>query len=101
MTRLLSNIVNLFIMVYRLKKYFGIEFRKAFSSITLRIHDVILQGKIKMQRADASKIGLYIMLLIQTCHDALLIAKVLMGELDKNYLYQLVVWVYLIVIMAI
>jgi hypothetical protein len=88
-------------MVARLKKYFGIEPKAAFSNITLRIHDVVLQGKIKMQRADASKIGLYLMLLIQICQDALLIAEVLMGAFDKNDLYQLVVCVYLIVCIAI
>jgi hypothetical protein len=88
-------------MVNRLKKYFGIENKAAFSNITLRIHDVVLQGKIKMQRAEASKIGLYIVLLIQTFQGALLIAEVLMRTLEKKDLYRLVVCVYLIVCIAI
>jgi len=53
-------------MVNRLKKYFGIEPRSAFSAVTLRIHDSVLQAKIKMQRADGKKLGLYIMLFMQT-----------------------------------
>ena len=88
-------------METRFKTYFGIEPKAAFSNSTLRIHDVLLQGKIKMQRAYASKIGLYIILLIQTFQDVLLITEVLMGALDKQDLCQLVVLVYLIVCIGI
>ena len=58
----------------KLYKHLDIYPRSSFSALTLRIHDAALQAKIKMQRADGRKIGLYILLFRQTYESVLLIA---------------------------
>jgi len=53
-------------MVDWLFKQFGITKKSSFSALSLRIHDAALQAKTKMQRAHGRKIGLYILLFMQT-----------------------------------
>jgi len=84
-------------MMDKLYKHCGIHPRSSFSALTLRIYDVALQAKIKMQRADGRKIGLYILLFRQIYESILLIAQVSLDASDKYELYQLLTISYLVV----